>query len=76
MNVFYLTQFDYESRYNSWASAATNYCGQGYPVHYEGIDWQQACRDHGLYGAIAKVKTAYRLRRYQERLAASAKEAV
>jgi hypothetical protein len=76
MNVFYLKQFDYESRYNSWASAATNYCDNGYPVHYEGIDWQQACRDHGFYGAIAKVKAAYRLRRYQERLAASAKEAV
>ena len=76
MNAFYLNQFDYESRHNSWAYAATNYCDIGYPVHYEGIDWQQACQDHGFYGAIAKVKAAYRLRRYQERLATSAKEAV
>ncbi len=68
MNLFHLTQAEYESRSNSWASAATEYCHRGYPVHYEGIDWQQACRDHGFYGAIAKVKACYRQRQYQRRL--------
>jgi hypothetical protein len=65
MNVFHLSQFDYESRSNSWAGAASEYCQQGYPVHYEGIDWQGACQAHGLYGAIAKVKAAYRQRNNQ-----------
>jgi hypothetical protein len=68
MNQFHLTQADYESRWNSWASAASEYCQRGYPVHYEGVDWQQACQDHGLYGAIDKVKAAYRLRQHQRRL--------
>jgi hypothetical protein len=35
-------------------------------VHYEGIDWQQACRDHGFYGAIQKVKEAHRRRKQQQ----------
>ena len=65
MNVFHLSQLDYESRSCGWADAASNYCRQGYPVHYEGVDWQQACRDHGFYGAIDKVKTAYRQRKSQ-----------
>ena len=62
MNNFHLSQSDYESRSNSWADAASNYCRQGYPVHYEGVDWTQACRDHGFYGAIMKVKAARRSR--------------
>ena len=65
MNPFYLSKADYDSYSNSWASAATNYCQIGYPVNYEGIDWQQACRDHGFFGAIQKVKTAYRQRTKQ-----------
>ncbi|NBW05267.1 MAG: hypothetical protein EBR92_04985 [Alphaproteobacteria bacterium] len=69
MNAFYLTLADYESRHNSWASAASHYCQNGYPVHYEGIDWQQACRDHGFYGAIQKVKEAYRARQYRRLMA-------
>lgn len=66
VNLFRLTQAEYESRSNSWASAATEYCRRGYPVHYEGIDWQQACRDHGFYGAIQKVKEAHRRRKQQQ----------
>lgn len=65
-NNFYLNQFNYESTCNSWASAASHYCHElNYPVHYEGIDWKQACRDHGFYGAIMKVKAAYCLRQHQ-----------
>lgn len=65
MNQFHLTRADYESPWNSWASAASEYCQRGYPVHYEGVDWQQACRDHGFHGAIEKVKAAYRTRQYK-----------
>lgn len=65
MNAFYLTQADYECHHASWAGAATDYCRRGFPVHYEGIDWQQACRDHGFWGAVDKVKTAYRQRQYR-----------
>lgn len=72
MNNLFLTQAEYESRHNSWAGAASEYCHNGHPVHYEGVDWQQACRDHGFYGAIDKVKTAYRLRQYQQRLGVTA----
>lgn len=69
MNNFYLDQAGYESKYNSWAMAASHYSNKlNYPVHYEGIDWTQACKDHGFIGAIAKVKAAYRLRQYQRRL--------
>jgi hypothetical protein len=68
VNLFYLTQAEYECYGNSWASAASEYCHRGYPVHYEGIDWQQACRDHGFYGAIDKVKAAYRQRQYKRRM--------
>ena len=65
-NNFYLNHSDYESHYNSWASAASCYVAEhGYPVIYEGINWKQACRDHGFQGAIAKVKAAYRLRLHQ-----------
>ena len=65
MGLFHLTQADYESAHNSWASAASEYAHQGYPVIYEGVNWQQACRDHGFYGAIEKVKAAYRQRQYK-----------
>lgn len=71
MNQFFLTQADYESRWNGWASAASEYCQRGYPVHYEGIDWQQACRDNGFYGAIEKVKASYRIRQHRRRMAAN-----
>ena len=65
MNPFYLTQADYECHGNAWASVATHYANTVGPVTYEGIDWKQACRDHGFYGAIQKVKTAYRQRTKQ-----------
>lgn len=72
MNNFHLDQSGYESSHNSWASAASHYCHElNYPVHYEGIDWKQACKDHGFHGAIQKVKAAYRLRQYQQRIGQS-----
>ena len=68
MNPFYLTQDDYESPYNSWASAASHYANAVGPVTYEGIDWKQACKDHGFFGAIQKVKAAYRQRTSRQRI--------
>ena len=60
MNLL-LTEAEYNCPGNSWADrAARNPEGEALTV--EGVAWKQACRDHGFFGAIGKVKQAYRVR--------------
>lgn len=46
-----------------WASELTRIARDGHPdLCCEGVTWLQACRDHGFWGAVQKVKAAYRRR--------------
>jgi hypothetical protein len=58
-----LTPQEHDDRACSWADTASRTVTAGHPVTIEGVDWQQACRDHGFGGAIMKVKAAHRLRK-------------
>jgi hypothetical protein len=58
-----LTPEEHNCPHNSWANTASQTLSDGYLVTIEGVDWRQACRDHGFYGAIQKVKTAHRQRK-------------
>ena len=58
-----LTPAEFNCWANSWADSASRSLRDGYPVTIEGVDWQQACHDHGFYGAIMKVKAAHQLRK-------------
>ena len=60
-----LTPAEYDDRGSSWADSASRTVADGFPVTIEGVDWQQACRDHGFFGAIQKVEAAYRIRKGQ-----------
>lgn len=69
--TYWLTAEAFSCRACGWADelSRTNHDGQAV---IEGILWRQACRDHGFWGAVAKVKAAYRLR--QQRLHNNARE--
>ncbi len=60
---YYLTPQEHDDRACSWADTASRTVAAGHPVTIEGVDWQPACRDHGFYGAILKVKAAHRQRK-------------
>ena len=47
---------------NHWATEASQSLAAGHGVEIEGVDWRQACRDHGFFGAIAQVKARHRAR--------------
>jgi hypothetical protein len=59
----WLSHADLTDRCSGWSSNAS-YLGDGYglAVMVEGLDWKRLCRDHGLYGAILKVKEQARKR--------------
>jgi hypothetical protein len=60
---YYLTPQEHDCPGNAWASTATETVRSGFPVTIEGVSWQEACKDHGFYGAIQKVKAAHRIRK-------------
>lgn len=60
---YYLTPAEHDCPANSWADSASRSVAEGWPVSIEGIEWQSACRAHGFYGAIQKVKAAHQLRK-------------
>jgi len=55
----WLSRQEYASRANSWASNASREKASGAQVFVEGIDWSQACKDHGFWGAVGAVKRAH-----------------
>jgi hypothetical protein len=57
-----ITQQEHDSAFNGWADNASRACDAGFRVVIEGVDWAQACQDHGFYGAISKVKAGRRNR--------------
>jgi hypothetical protein len=63
---YWLTAEAYDCPGCGWAdelSRLNDKLPQSGPVAtVEGIDWRDACLDHGFWGAVAKVKGAYRLR--------------
>ena len=60
----WLSHADIEDGCGGWSSNASYLAsGYGLRVMVEGLDWQNLCRLHGLYGAIGKTKEEAR-RRY------------
>lgn len=57
-----ITEKECNGELHGWADAASRACDSGFRVVIEGIDWAQACQDHGFYGAISEVKAARRRR--------------
>lgn len=60
-----ITDAEHDDPASGWATGASETVADGFPVSIEGVDWQQACRDHGFFGAIQKVKAAHRIRKGQ-----------
>lgn len=59
----WLSHADLDDRCGAWASNfSTLSHAYGLRVIVEGLDWSQACRDHGFYGAIMKAKAAAQTR--------------
>lgn len=59
----YLTPEGFNCPAAGWASELTRIARDGHPdLCCEGVAWLQACRDHGFWGAVQKVKAAYRRR--------------
>jgi hypothetical protein len=55
----WISREEYASRGNSWADTASREADPGVQVFVEGIDWRQACKDHGFWGAVDAVKKAH-----------------
>ena len=47
---------------NNWATVASDSLNAGHVVKIEGVNWAQACQDHGFWGAVAKVKARHHAR--------------